>query len=744
MEARKFDFTVGDWRVDVKASCIFNDDGETHVEPKAMEVLQLLAKAQGDVVSRESIMESVWNGRFVTDYALNNVIASLRKYLCPDDKNKYIVTRPKRGYQLVSPVEFAIEPTPAPDLSQHSAQSDSKNSSLPMLHDNTGGSRLHESARSNSKIRLVAAFAALIVVVGLISSVGPIGSNEIDRNIVAKESLAVLPFKTQKDVSELSYLAMGLSNELIAQFSGSEDLLVMDQRSTKDIVSRTRDAREVSDLLSVDFVLDGNVYKESDTTYIDVVLYDELGNERWSSTFTANSDSVFTLQDDILLEVHKTMDTEPMLLTESTTYYRSSNPQAFENLLKGRALNNEATVKAYKQAIVHFQLAIEFDPNYASAYLDLATAYLLLYGTNSLSLDEANANAKPLIERAKMLAPDNPSTYAVQGIFAMYNRQFKKAIDYFSQALVLDSDLYLARANLSHLYSMQGEYELALEQSLKSLQIHPLAAVPNFQVGDIYFELGEVSKAIKQLKRCVGFVLNYDDCHLELAFIQRLISQHQDAQQTFEDMLSTRAALSDFWVILNQGFHAWWQNDLSLANRYYGQLFQEHRANFSFLSSYAWLQWQMGQKDAFMEELQALDQESTSATAHLMRSLALLAYANGDCDQMFEYYRRSDEIEAPVQYKFSHLIEGYSDALNKAACYRKAGQPQLAQSLIEGVELGVSTGDTLGQSAAGIQLIRAKLSLLKGEATDLASLREVLEQKQYPHVWMLDEDWLFQ
>jgi len=128
-------------------------------------------------------------------------------------------------------------------------------------------------------------------------------------------------------------------------------------------------------------------------------------------------------------------------------------------------------------------------------------------------------------------------------------------------------------SNLAYLYNLQGEHELALEHTLKSLEIHPLAAVPSFQLGNIYFELGKVEKAVQQLQRCIGFVLNYHACHLELAFIQRLIGQSQAAQQTFEDMLSSRPGLADFWVVLNQGFHAWWQNDLALASSYYDQLY---------------------------------------------------------------------------------------------------------------------------------------------------------------------------
>jgi DNA-binding winged helix-turn-helix (wHTH) protein len=45
-------------------------------------------------------------GRFVTDYALNNLIATLRKQLCSKEKNQYIVTIPKRGYRLAAKVYY--------------------------------------------------------------------------------------------------------------------------------------------------------------------------------------------------------------------------------------------------------------------------------------------------------------------------------------------------------------------------------------------------------------------------------------------------------------------------------------------------------------------------------------------------------------------------------------------------------------------------------------------------------------
>lgn len=733
METQKYDFKVGEWQVNLSASCIFNDSTETHVEPKAMEVLQLLAEANGEVVSRAAIMEKVWNGRFVTDYALNNVIASLRKYLCADDKDKFIITRPKRGYQLIADVEF----------NHYQDATDFPSPAITSEVDNTLAKSPQTRPAMNRRIWLMLMCACVIVVVGIISSISPTGSIEDEQTKVKLHTIAVLPFTTDENVSELLYLALGLSNEITSQLSGNNQLRVMDQRSSADVVTRSRDPKQISDLLGVNYVLDGNVYRRDDKTYIDAILYDEFANELWSSSLPADIDSVFTLQDDILLGVQQALNTESLLLTENNNYYRSTNPQAFENLIKGRALNGEATLEAYKQALVHFQMAIEFDPNYASAYVDLAVGYLLLYSQGSISLEQANAQAKPLIDKALALTPMNPSAIAAQGVFAMYNGQTNKAIEYFTLALQQDPELYIARSNLAYVYYTLGDYSSSLEQSLKSLEIHPLAAVPNWQIGKTYFEMGRVKDAVEQLQKCIGFVLNYDDCHLELAFIQALLGQSNAAQQTFSALQKNRDKPENFWLYLNQGFHAWWQGEPQIAQKYYGGLYQKHGIDFSFLPSYAWLRWHLQEHESFLTELENQYQQESRASVYLTRALAILSYAKADCDGMFEYYRQTQALGLTIQSPFSHLIEGHSDLLNQAACHIKAGQAQLADPLLTALEQEIAQADPLSKSAGGITFIEAKIALLRQQNVDISVLEKTLTEQSFAHVWMLEHDWLF-
>lgn len=78
-----------------------------------MDLLCLLAAAEGDVVSREAIFESVWPGVTVNEDALSRCVWKLRKALDdPARKPRYVATVPKRGYRLLLPA--VPDPLPGP------------------------------------------------------------------------------------------------------------------------------------------------------------------------------------------------------------------------------------------------------------------------------------------------------------------------------------------------------------------------------------------------------------------------------------------------------------------------------------------------------------------------------------------------------------------------------------------------------------------------------------------------------
>jgi DNA-binding winged helix-turn-helix (wHTH) protein len=83
--------------------------GTSHtVEPRVMQVLVVLARARGAVVSRDELIDRCWDGRIVGDDAINHAIAKLRQLAAGSAGAFAIETIPRVGYRLL--VEGALAP----------------------------------------------------------------------------------------------------------------------------------------------------------------------------------------------------------------------------------------------------------------------------------------------------------------------------------------------------------------------------------------------------------------------------------------------------------------------------------------------------------------------------------------------------------------------------------------------------------------------------------------------------------
>ena len=101
------DFWVGNFRVDVSRAQIIVKDDIVSLEPRVLKVLLTLAKTPGEVVTHETLLESVWPNVVVAPNAVQRCIGQLRKALGDDAKQqKMIATHPKVGYSLVAKVQW--------------------------------------------------------------------------------------------------------------------------------------------------------------------------------------------------------------------------------------------------------------------------------------------------------------------------------------------------------------------------------------------------------------------------------------------------------------------------------------------------------------------------------------------------------------------------------------------------------------------------------------------------------------
>lgn len=87
------------------------------MEHKPLEVLSLLLRHAGEVVTKDELFETVWAGRVTVDHVLSTAVGKLRKVLDAEDERR-IATVPRIGYRFDGPVErMAVGAAPASPLS---------------------------------------------------------------------------------------------------------------------------------------------------------------------------------------------------------------------------------------------------------------------------------------------------------------------------------------------------------------------------------------------------------------------------------------------------------------------------------------------------------------------------------------------------------------------------------------------------------------------------------------------------
>ena len=99
---------VGRWQVEPSLNCIRDGRTVRRLEPQVVNLLVFLASSNGRVVSKDEIIDAVWQGRFIAETTLTRSIADLRRALGDQTQRpEYIETIAKRGYRLVAPVSAA-------------------------------------------------------------------------------------------------------------------------------------------------------------------------------------------------------------------------------------------------------------------------------------------------------------------------------------------------------------------------------------------------------------------------------------------------------------------------------------------------------------------------------------------------------------------------------------------------------------------------------------------------------------
>lgn len=216
-------FKVGDWQVFPDRHELRRGDEVRRIPRRLVALLLYLGQAQGRTVTREELLDAVWQRRMVNDEVLSRAIADLRRALDDDARQPTLVeTLPKLGYRLLVPVQ------PLDVLEQH-----------PGPGEGVGvATEASEAARPSLVWRLIAPAAATVVVALML-----VGWWLVHRQ--SSELFAVRP--SSADFVRFQPLVSESGVNVMPRFSPQADLFaysrLADDRSHARVHVRSRDRR---------------------------------------------------------------------------------------------------------------------------------------------------------------------------------------------------------------------------------------------------------------------------------------------------------------------------------------------------------------------------------------------------------------------------------------------------------------------------------------------------------------------
>jgi len=121
-------FVFANFSLDPERRLLMRGDEPVALHPKAFELLLMLIENSDRVLTKNEILNTIWEGQFVEENNLAVQISALRKVFGETGKeHRFIVTLPGRGYRFVSPVGYEKQkPATAPAI-----ESEKSNGSAP-------------------------------------------------------------------------------------------------------------------------------------------------------------------------------------------------------------------------------------------------------------------------------------------------------------------------------------------------------------------------------------------------------------------------------------------------------------------------------------------------------------------------------------------------------------------------------------------------------------------------------------
>lgn len=464
-------YRFGHFELDLSRSELRAEGAVRPVEPQVFALLVLLVENRDRLVTRDEIIEKVWDGRVISDAAVASRIKSARRAVGDDGKRQHCIrTLHRRGFRFVQDVRIARS-TPA------TAPIELATPAMTAPPD-----RVDDAAR--------------------------------------RPSIAVLPFRIIGDAGPHAAIGEALPHELIMDLARLRWLLVTARGSSFRLRASDTDADEIGRLLGVRYCLTGTMEVGTGRLAVTVELVDTRdAGVVWADHYAGALDDVHAFREDIRSKVLAALEIripqhEAALARRTVTEHLdawSAFHLGLQHMYQFNRRDNAAATALFQQAIrsdasfarahaglsfVHFQTAFMRHSDDMAGEIELARRY----AERGLELDSMDPFVNFTMGRAHWLVGDLDGAMAwleratsispnyAQGIYArawtetLSGRalQGRANVDFAMRLSPLDPLHYAMVGTRAFTHVMQGEHAQAAhwaERAARSPGAHVLIAM---------------------------------------------------------------------------------------------------------------------------------------------------------------------------------------------------------------------------------------------------------------------------
>ncbi|MGD9878963.1 MAG: adenylate/guanylate cyclase domain-containing protein [Reyranella sp.] len=317
-------------------------------------------------------------------------------------------------------------------------------------------------------------------------------------------SVAVLVFANQSGDANQDYFSDGLTEDVTHALGRFKDLTVIAYSAVLPFRNKELPPAEIGKALNARYLVSGTVRRMGQRVRVTVQLTDTANSTQlWSEQYDDELSDIFAVQERIARRVAGTLATSlQQIALQKSLRKATDNLDAYDLMLRSRALTNEASRAGNRMAREMLERATAMAPGYAEAYAELADAYFqrAAFGWSEFAQGD--------IETAIRLA--------------------RKAIE-------LDEESVLAHSVLARAYTAISKYDLGLAESERALQINPSDADVLAARAAVLLWTGHIEESIAAAELAQRLKVNVGpEASLNLGIAYLLSRRYSDAVRLLE------------------------------------------------------------------------------------------------------------------------------------------------------------------------------------------------------------------